>query len=168
MQIIHPYRHNAVTVCIFMPFDWRTAIASLLSYSAILKTLTRTSPELSNGCLILGLLEIENIWGRCSPISVRVPACPTAPIMLHVPETRLGHQCRWGELNLHLETLWLYWERKDFAKQPTELEAASDQKLYASPFNTSKSILHQPGNIYKLLSDKSITRKAFLSHITAK
>lgn len=112
MQIIHPYRHNTVTVCIFMPFDWRTTIASLLSYLAIKKTLTRTSPDWSNSCPILGLVEKDNIWGRCSPILMRVPACPTAAIMLHVQETGLGHQCRRGGLNLHLETLWPYWKGK--------------------------------------------------------
>lgn len=37
----------------------------LLSSSAVKKSLTRTSPEWSNSCPILGLLEIRNIWGRC-------------------------------------------------------------------------------------------------------
>lgn len=37
MQIIHPYRHNTVIVCIFIPFDWQTETASLVSSLVIKK-----------------------------------------------------------------------------------------------------------------------------------
>lgn len=41
----------------------------LLSSLAVKISLTRTSPEWSNSCPMLGLLEIRNIWGRCHPNS---------------------------------------------------------------------------------------------------
>jgi len=42
------------------------------------------------------------------PIPMRVLACPTGPsLIMCLRSICLGHQCRWEELNLRLETLWL-------------------------------------------------------------
>lgn len=169
MQIIHPYRHNTVTVCIFMPFDWRTAIGSLLNSSAIKKSLTRTSPERSNSCHILGLLEIQAIWGRCSLSSNEGASMSRSPQscyeskkrVLAISADRESQICTWKPSD-RVE------KAKTLQNSPQSWRLPPDRSCVPSPCNTSKSILHQSGNIYKLLSYKLITRKSFPPHITAK
>lgn len=172
MQIIHPYRHNTVIVCIFIPFDWQTATASLLSSLAIKKkpTTTKSSPEWPNGFPFHGRVEIQKVWGRCSPNSNEGASMPPSPQPYYVSKSTSWPSVQMGRTKSALGNPRTGLRRQS-PRRIAELEAGAcllARSCTPSHCNTSKGILHWPRNADKPLLDKLIMRKSFLSPVTAK
>lgn len=89
MQIIHPYRHNAVIVCIFIPFDWQTATASEFCSGKE----NHQAKNTQSGLMVVFSMELwryRNFRLDTVPVPMKVPAYPTAPSYSLYPKKQMS------------------------------------------------------------------------------